>query len=214
MPLPGLADDVVYSIASRGNDIWIGRQRGGLTRFHYDGAGFTSHTFTRRDGLPQDSVYAVHAARDGAIWAGTLSGGISRYSGGVFTTFTTANGLAANTISAIDDGPDGTLWVGTPSGVSRLRPNKPWRTYTAADGLPAAEVQTLFVDSTGDVWVGTSAGLAVIRRGRVQRAEQAGGARRIDSRPRRGSRRMALADHIEPRPAGAPRSPRRGCRRA
>ena len=82
MPLPGLADDVVYSIASSGDDIWVGRQRGGLTRFHFDGVRFTSHTFTRRDGLPQDSVYAVHAARDGAIWAGTLSGGISRYSGG------------------------------------------------------------------------------------------------------------------------------------
>jgi ligand-binding sensor domain-containing protein/signal transduction histidine kinase len=167
VPLPGLADDVVYSIASSGDDIWVGRQRGGLTRFHDDGVRFTSHTFTRRDGLPQDSVYAVHAARDGAIWVGTLSGGISRYSGGVFTTFTTANGLAANTITAIDDGPDGSLWLGTPSGISRLRPNKPWRTYTAADGLPEAEVQTLFVDSTGDVWVGTRAGLAVIRRGRV-----------------------------------------------
>lgn len=170
VPLPGLADDVVYSIASRGNDIWIGRQRGGLTRFRDDGGRVTSHTFTRRDGLPQDSVYAVHAARDGSIWAGTLSGGISRYGGGVFTTFTTAstgNGLAANTINAIDDGPDGSVWVGTPDGLSRLKPDKSWRVYTAVDGLPSADVQTLFVDSTGDVWIGTSAGLAVIHRGRV-----------------------------------------------
>lgn len=169
VPLPGLADDVVYSIASRGNEIWIGRQRGGLTRLELDGdRAIASQTFTRRDGLPQDSVYAVHAARDGSIWAGTLSGGISRYSGGTFTTFTTANGLAANTITAIDDGPDGSVWMGTPSGVSRLRPNKTWRIYTAADGLPSADVQTLFVDADRDVWVGTSAGLALIHRGRVQ----------------------------------------------
>lgn len=169
MTLPGLADDVVYSIASRGNDIWIGRQRGGMTRFRDDGAGFTARTFTHRDGLAQDSVYAVHAARDGTIWAGTLSGGISRYSGGTFTTFTTANGLAANTVTAIDDGPDGALWVGTPNGVSQWRRNGSWGIYTAADGLPSADVQTLFVDSAGDVWVGTSAGLALIRGGRVQR---------------------------------------------
>lgn len=167
--LPGMADDVVYSIASRGDDIWIGRQRGGLTRFHSDSAGVTSHTFTRRDGLAQDSVYAVHAARDGSIWAGTLSGGISRYSGGIFTTFTTANGLAANTITAIDESPDGTVWVGTPNGASRFRPKEPWRTYTAEDGLPSADVQTLFVDSVGDVWIGTSAGLALIRDGRLQK---------------------------------------------
>lgn len=170
VPLPGLADDVVYSIASRGNDIWIGRQRGGLTRFRYDGGRVTSHTFTRRDGLPQDSVYAVHVARDGSIWAGTLNGGISRYSNGAFTTFTaasTGSGLAANTINAIDDGPDGSVWVGTPDGLSRLRPNKPWRPFTAAEGLPSADVQTLFVDSIGDLWVGTSAGLAMIHRGRV-----------------------------------------------
>src|SRR5262245_21450842 len=166
--LPGLVDDVVYSIASRGNDIWIGRQRGGLTRFRYDGDRFTAHTFTDRDGLAQDSVYAVHVARDGAIWAGTLSGGISRYSGGAFTTFTTREGLAANTITAIDDGPDGAIWVGTPNGVCQSLPDRSWRIYTAADGLPSADVQTLFVDSTGDVWVGTSAGLALIRRGRVQ----------------------------------------------
>lgn len=167
VPLPGLVDDVVYSIASRDGDIWVGRQRGGLTRFRDEGGAFATRTFTRADGLAQDSVYAVHVARDGAIWAGTLSGGVSRYHGGAFTTYTTANGLASNTITAIDDGPDGAVWIGTPNGLNQWRPNTPWRLYTAADGLPSAHVQTLRVDAAGDVWVGTSAGLAVIRGGRL-----------------------------------------------
>ena len=33
--------------------------------------------FTQRQGLAQDSVFAIHRSRDGAVWAGTLSGGAS-----------------------------------------------------------------------------------------------------------------------------------------
>ena len=136
---PELARDVVYSIGGRGRDIWVGRQRGGLTRLRHSNGEWSATTYTKASGLAQDSVYAVHETRDGAVWAGTLSGGASVFRDGRHTTYTTADGLASNTITAIADAPDGSVWFGTPNGVSSLA-NDRWRTYSTADGLPSNDV--------------------------------------------------------------------------
>ena len=72
-------------------------------------------------------MYAVHRARDGAVWAGTLSGGASRFKDGAFTTYDTANGLASNTVASILESADGTMWFATPNGVSALSRGG-WRT--------------------------------------------------------------------------------------
>ena len=45
-------------------------------------------TYTQANGLAQNSVYSVYESRDGTVWAGTLSGGVSRFSDGKFTTYT------------------------------------------------------------------------------------------------------------------------------
>src|SRR5262249_58571888 len=71
----GVGKEVVYSIASGKDELWVGRQRGGLTRLRYKGGSFRAETFTQAEGLAQNSVYAVHQSRDGTVWAGTMSGG-------------------------------------------------------------------------------------------------------------------------------------------
>lgn len=153
------ANEVVYSIAGAGDGVWLARQRGGLTHLWVRNGTITSRTYTKADGLAQDSVYSVLQSRDGSVWAGTLSGGVSRLQDGRFTTYTAANGLGANTISSIVEGRNGTMWFATPAGVSSLS-NRQWRTYTRSDGLPSAQVNCLFVDSSGMLWSGTSDGLA------------------------------------------------------
>jgi signal transduction histidine kinase/ligand-binding sensor domain-containing protein len=163
----GVDRDVVYSISGGAGDLWLGRQHGGLTRLSRQGDGYTARTFTRADGLAQDTVYAVHRAKDGSVWAGTLSAGVSRLTDGTFTTFTTATGLASNTMAAILEASDGTIWLATPNGVN-ARSAGGWRRYTASDGLPSNDVNTLFQDSTANIWIGTAAGLAVFRNGGVQ----------------------------------------------
>jgi signal transduction histidine kinase/ligand-binding sensor domain-containing protein len=169
VPIGGPGGDVVYSIGGSGEDIWIGRQRGGLTHIRPRGGAYTTETFTQKDGLAQDQVYAVHQATDGAVWAGTLSGGASRLKDGAFTTYTTADGLASNTVSSVLQTADGTLWFGTPNGASALSAGG-WRRFSIEDGLPSNAVNTLFEDSARDLWVGTAAGLAVVREGHVDRA--------------------------------------------
>jgi ligand-binding sensor domain-containing protein/signal transduction histidine kinase len=163
----GIANDVVYSIAGIGkDDVWVGRQQGGLTHLRYSGNSFTAKTYTQADGLAQDRVYAVYRNRDGTVWSGTLSSGVSELKNGHFTNYTTTDGLAANTISSIAEGPDGTMWFGTPKGVSAML-QKGWRTYTANDGLPSEDVNCLLQDSTRILWIGTAEGLAYLSDGQV-----------------------------------------------
>src|SRR6516165_4730307 len=85
-----LSQDVVYSIAGSKSELWIGRQQGGLTHLHYGDDSIITNTYTQAGGLAQNSVCAVHQSRDGTVWAGTLSGGVSEYTNGRFTTYTTA----------------------------------------------------------------------------------------------------------------------------
>ena len=158
----GLSQDIVYSISSSGkNELWVGRQRGGLTHLRVVNGSIIAQTYTQLDGLPQNSVYAVHQNRDGSVWSATLSGGVSEYDGHHFKTYTTANGLASNRVSSIAEGTDGTMWFGTPNGLSELRKNN-WRTYSVQDGLASQNVNCLLRDSKGILWIGTGEGLAFL----------------------------------------------------
>ena len=154
------ASEVVYSISGYGDDIWVGSQHGGLTHLHIQNRAVTSRTFTRANGLAQNSVYPVYRSRDGSVWAGTLSGGVSRFKDQRFTNYTTVNGLASNTVSSILETRKDEMWFATSSGLSSLS-NGQWRTYTTRDGLPSESVNCLFEDSSGTLWSGTSGGLAV-----------------------------------------------------
>lgn len=159
-----LSKDVVYTIAGKDSEIWLGRQRGGLTRLRLHGSSVSTQTFTSRDGLAQDSVYSVLQTRAGTVWAGTLSGGASKLEKGKFATFTTANGLASNTVASILEGSDGTIWFATPAGVTAFSNGK-WLSYKTADGLSSMNANCLLEDSQSVLWVGTSTGLAYKRGG-------------------------------------------------
>lgn len=163
----GLGKDVVYSITGSKDELWIGRQEGGLTHVRYAAGSFTAKTYTMADGLAQNSVFVVHQSRDGAVWAGTLSGGVSEYKDGHFTTYTTADGMAANSVVAIAETPDDTMWFATPNGVSALSKGQ-WRVFGTREGLPSENVNCLLSDSTGILWIGTASGLAFLASGQVQ----------------------------------------------
>src|SRR5467141_4308403 len=157
----------IYSITGRKNEIWMGTQHSGLKRFEYRNGVIGGKTYTQADGLAENSVFAVYQSQDGAVWAGTLTSGISRFKDGRFVTYTTVDGLASNTVSAILEPRDGTIWFATPNGLSSLSRGH-WTTYATGDGLPSNSVNCLFEDSSGVLWIGTSRGLAFFKSGRVQ----------------------------------------------
>lgn len=63
----GLDKDVIYSIIGDGNELWLGRQHGGLTRLGTADGAFTSDTYTAAQGLAQNSVFTVYRSRDGTV---------------------------------------------------------------------------------------------------------------------------------------------------
>ena len=163
----GFEKDVVYSIAGQKGEVWLGRQHGGLTRLRYESGVVTSQTYKKENGLAQNSVYAVHLGRDGTVWAGTLSGGVSRFKDGRFITYTAGSGLPSNTVNSILETRDGTTWFATPNGLSLLSAGS-WRTFTSRDGLPSDSVNSLFEDSNGVLWIATDKGIAFHNSGKIQ----------------------------------------------
>jgi len=157
----GLDKDVIYSLAGRKDDLWIGRQRGGLTHLVFQQGAMTAESYTQAQGLAQNSVYSVYESRDGTVWAGTLSGGVSSFKDGVFKNYTTADGLASNAVTSIEEGPDDTMWFATRGGLSALSHGR-LQTYMVRDGLPSDDVISLLKDSSGALWIGTASGLAIL----------------------------------------------------
>jgi ligand-binding sensor domain-containing protein/signal transduction histidine kinase len=157
--LDGLDHDLVYSLAGGNGDLWVGRQRGGLMRLSIHANAMTARTYTKSDGLAQDSVYSVYRARDGSVWAGTLSAGVSLLRNGRFTNYSVDQGLASSTVASILEDSDGTMWFATPSGLSSFSKGR-WESYGVRDGLPSENIDCLLQDSTGVLWVGTAAGIA------------------------------------------------------
>ncbi len=155
----GLDGDAIYSITGGPGEVWVGRRRGGLTQLREeDGALQLGPTYTAADGLAPGVVYAVYRARDGSVWAGRLSGAVSRIQKGRVTTFTKANGLSADAVTTIEESPDGAIWVGTTGGLEALR-NGNWRRYGGEEGLPPGRVNSLALDRDGVLWIGSSSGL-------------------------------------------------------
>jgi ligand-binding sensor domain-containing protein/signal transduction histidine kinase len=154
----GLANDEVYSIDGDGDDIWVGRRRNGLTRLRLKDEGIESQTWTTRDGLSQNSVYAVRAAPDGTVWAGTLTAGVNRLQDGHFIHFSEESGLPSNAVSAIEIGAHGQVWIGTSGGICQVDGSQCSPLSRTQQGL-GAEVYSLLEDPFHGLWVGTSRGL-------------------------------------------------------
>jgi len=164
---PALDKEVIYSITGGGNEIWIGTQYNGLKHLGFRTGLVVSKTYTQANGLAENSLISVYQDKDGAVWAGTLTSGVSKFKDEKFLTYSTADGLASNTVSAILQTRDGTMWFATPNGLSAFSRGS-WTTYARQDGLPSNSVNCLFEDSDGVLWITTSRGLAFFKSGQLQ----------------------------------------------
>ena len=197
--IDGIDKDVVYSIDGGDGEIWLGRQHGGLTLLTRSGDSFAAHTYTQADGLAQNSVYAVHRNRDGAVWAGTVSAGISRLRNGVFTNYSVANGLESSAVFSIAEGYDGTMWFATPGGLEAFAEGR-WKNYSITDGLPSSNVRSIFEDSKHVLWIATSSGLALFASGAIAVPTSLTNALREEilgiAEDKQGSLWIATSDHV------------------
>lgn len=149
----GLPQNSVYCIAqdSRGF-LWFGTENG-LGR--YDGV--LCETFAEQKHTPaqHDFVSSVLAARDGSLWVGTRTGGLTHYhedlaEPGIPTA-------ARERVQALAETPDGSLWIGTPDGLKQLR-GQIYTSFGPQSGLPSADVTALLVAKNGVLWIGCGNG--------------------------------------------------------
>ena len=110
--------------------------------------------WTVNDGLPQNSVYAIHQTRDGYLWMATLDG-LARFDGVRFTLFNKSNtpGITSNRFISLYEGPDGNLWIGTENGVVTRYHSGAFTTYTTEHGLSNNPVWGITGDEEGSVWI-------------------------------------------------------------
>ena len=106
-------------------------------------------------------VFAILAAPDNKVWAGTWGGGAAQFDGKSWRNFTTKDGLAGNIVYSIVCDSKGALWFGTNNGVSRYD-GKTWRSFGRQSGMLDDNVYALAVAPNGDIWAGTRRGVTRI----------------------------------------------------
>lgn len=149
----GLPSDVVFSLFADGQGrLWVGGQ--GVCRWTGDRC---TPLAAAGDALAAGLVVTVAEARDGALWFGSDSGGLSRYDGARLTTYTTDDGLPSDAVRALHADADG-LWIGTRGGGLTRYDGDRFVTFTTADGLPDDIVFRILEDDRGDLWLNTGRG--------------------------------------------------------
>jgi diguanylate cyclase (GGDEF)-like protein len=132
--------------------LWFGTQRG-LVR--YDGYDYRVFRSDPRDAksLAGNYVRALLAARDGRLWIGTFSGGLSMFDPAT-ETFTRIAGLSYDRVEALAEDAQGRIWIGTTAGLDRLDPRT-----RRVEHLTQTAVRAILIDRSGMLWVGTRDGL-------------------------------------------------------
>ena len=177
----GLSHELVWAIArDRATEAtWVGTQEG-LNRLDLNTGAM--RTWREREGLGGDLVYAVAAAPDGGVWAGSWPGGVTRLTReGTVAHRYSAAGLTPDTfeVIALHLRADGELWAGASRGAFRLAAGKDSFEPAGLPGGPARDSVFAFAESAQGELFG-------VGRGGLQRLT--GGA------PRRFTRTDGLKD--------------------
>ncbi len=125
--------------------LWFGTYGSGVSRF--DGQSWV--TFTTQNGLIDNTVLSIWAARDGSLWFGTLNG-VSTYDGQYWRSFSIrTSGDPVADVGAITETPDGRLWFGSIHGALKSYFKGQWQIENISG------VTALAVSPDGSLWVGT-----------------------------------------------------------
>ncbi len=116
----------------------------------------------KTSGIFSDTYHKIAIDRNDVIWLGSISNGITKFDGNVWSKFTKENsGLVGNAITELEIGPDGHLWVCTLTGLSEFD-GIAWKNYRAdmQNGLPSDVINDIAFESDGTPLVATKNGIA------------------------------------------------------
>jgi ligand-binding sensor domain-containing protein len=113
-------------------------------------------TFTVRDGLPSDKVFAL-AVEPERLWVGTEQG-LARLEDGRWSRYGTAEGLVYPVVTDVAVEPEtGNLWIGTFGGLSRLSGER-FESFTQLDSGLVNDVIYAVAAQGHRIWAATAAG--------------------------------------------------------
>jgi signal transduction histidine kinase/ligand-binding sensor domain-containing protein len=144
---PSRGADAVHAVMlDREGQVWIGH---GAGLFVFDRTtGAVQRRYSTADGLPHDSVRALHRGADGAIWIGTM-GGVTRWHDGRLS----GSPISTLSVSALEEDDRGNLWLAVVAGgVLRLAAGG-LTTFTTDDGLSSSYVRGFMESATGELAV-------------------------------------------------------------
>ena len=131
--------------------LWLGTEAG---LYRFDGLRFVLWESSFGEHLPGSSVWSLCTARDGSLWIGFGSGGISQLRSGRLTNYLSGDGVPGGGIQSIVEDGNGSIWAGGAYGLSRFENNQWYRVGTEV-GYPAPGAQEMLVDHRGNLWVAT-----------------------------------------------------------
>jgi ligand-binding sensor domain-containing protein len=169
----GLDKDVVYSIAGQGNEVWLGRQRGGLTLLRPAGDSFRATTYTTADGLLSNTVNAILETSDGTMCFATPSG-VTALSTGGWQSWARKDGLPSDDVNCLLEDSQGVLWIGTSAGLA-FRDSGWFRSPASVPATLHEQVLGLAEDSYGWLWMATSGHVLRVKRDKLVRGPLAAG---------------------------------------
>jgi PAS domain S-box-containing protein len=123
-------------------------------------------SLTLKDGLSQNTVYAILQDSLGFLWVGTEDG-LNKYDAYRFTVYRhdpdDIHSLSHNKIFAIYEDSNGTLWIGTGGGLNRFDRQQERFVHYQHDpqnpnSLSNNSVLSIYEDNTGFLWIGTNGG--------------------------------------------------------
>lgn len=141
-----------------GSALWVGTSAG-VHEVDLQ-SGKLRNTFTRKEGLANEYVFAVGLDRDGHKWFGTNAGGVSRYKNGQWKTFFPMHGLADYWVYSFAQQRNGDFWIGTWAGVNKVDA-KSGKFSTYVKELVNEWVYGIAVDAQDQVWFGTEGGVSM-----------------------------------------------------
>ncbi len=134
--------------------VWLGFWVGGGLWYFKDR--HLKSSYAAADGLGEGGVTDLQLDRDGALWAATELGGLSRVKDGRIATLTNRNGLPCDAVHWAIEDDDRSMWLYTSCGLVRI-------TRTELDAWiadPKRRIQTTFWDAADGVRLRSSAASA------------------------------------------------------
>ena len=105
-------------LAPNQGGVWLAFWSEGGVLYFKDGQ--VRSSYTTANGLGKGHVAGIRLDRDGALWAATQEGGLSRIKDGHVDTLSTNNGLPCDTIHWSIEDEDRSLWLYTACGLLRI----------------------------------------------------------------------------------------------